>query len=120
MNARRAVPAGLMRAIKRRLVPPNVVIDPGPELLEMGAGSYGAPQIITFDSSPAKVTMGNFCSIHETVQIITGGYHRVDWVSTFPFRIRLGIPGSVKRGRFSNRSSRETRPRAQAQAGFAA
>ncbi len=34
-----------------------------------------------------EVTIGSFCSIAGNVHILTGGNHRADWVTTFPFGI---------------------------------
>jgi len=31
------------------------------------------------------VIVGSFCSIAEDVEVLTGGNHRADWVTTFPF-----------------------------------
>jgi acetyltransferase-like isoleucine patch superfamily enzyme len=33
----------------------------------------------------SKVHIGSFCSIADRVQLFTGGNHRVDWVTTYPF-----------------------------------
>lgn len=33
----------------------------------------------------AKLVVGNFCSIADTVHIYLGGNHRTDWVTTYPF-----------------------------------
>jgi acetyltransferase-like isoleucine patch superfamily enzyme len=51
---------------------------------EIGAHSYGRPKV-RFPESGAKLTIGRFCSIADKVEILLGGNHRTDWVSTFPF-----------------------------------
>ena len=33
----------------------------------------------------SQVHIGSFCSIADRVQLFTGGNHRVDWVTTYPF-----------------------------------
>ncbi len=38
--------------------------------------------------NPYSLKIGNFCSIAENVIIMSGGYHRTDWVTTFPFGLR--------------------------------
>jgi len=53
--------------------------------MEKGRHSYGTPIIKRWHDSDGDVTIGAFCSIGENVQIFTGGNHRTDWVSTFPF-----------------------------------
>lgn len=50
----------------------------------IGTHSYGKPKI-RFPESGARLTIGRFCSIADRVEILLGGGHRLDWVSTFPF-----------------------------------
>lgn len=50
----------------------------------IGDHSYGRPKV-RFAASDAKLTIGRFCSIADGVEILLGGNHRVEWVSTFPF-----------------------------------
>lgn len=50
----------------------------------IGAHSYGRPKV-RFPESGAKLAIGRFCSIADKVEILLGGNHRTDWVSTFPF-----------------------------------
>jgi acetyltransferase-like isoleucine patch superfamily enzyme len=44
------------------------------------------------------VRIGAFCSIGPDVVFVTGGIHPVDWVSSFPFRAKFGLPGAFKDG----------------------
>jgi acetyltransferase-like isoleucine patch superfamily enzyme len=53
-------------------------------MLQFGKYSYGTPMLI-FESSGAKLHVGNFCSIADNVKIFLGGNHRIDWVTTYPF-----------------------------------
>jgi len=48
-------------------------------------GTYGNPTVHKNDDAVLK--LGSFCSIAKGVQIILGGNHRMDWVTTFPFSI---------------------------------
>lgn len=41
--------------------------------------------IYVWDKSEVSVSIGRFCSISYGLDIYTGGNHRVDWISTFPF-----------------------------------
>ncbi|HEV8050935.1 MAG TPA: DapH/DapD/GlmU-related protein [Parachlamydiaceae bacterium] len=50
----------------------------------MGKGSYGQPTVIGFGEGYVAV-VGKYCSIAGGVTILTGGDHRVDWITTFPF-----------------------------------
>jgi acetyltransferase-like isoleucine patch superfamily enzyme len=52
----------------------------------IGEWTYGEPQIPPGDDG-TTLTMGKFCSIGSGVTILTGCEHRMDWVSTYPFKI---------------------------------
>lgn len=52
----------------------------------IGEGTYGEPYI-RFGKGDARLTIGNYCSIGEEVQIFLGGEHRLDWVTTYPFSV---------------------------------
>ena len=56
------------------------------------------PVIHTFEGSSGRVRIGSFCSIAKGVVILTDGVHPVDWVSTFPFRMRWKLPGACEDG----------------------
>ena len=59
----------------------------------IGAYSYGRPKV-RFLESGRRLTIGRFCSIADRVDILLGGGHRVDWVSTYPFAAMDGLwPG---------------------------
>jgi acetyltransferase-like isoleucine patch superfamily enzyme len=51
---------------------------------EIGAHSYGRPKV-RFPESGRQLTIGRYCSIADKVEILLGGNHRVDFVSTYPF-----------------------------------
>ncbi len=76
--------------------PPNPYQKRG--ILTLGEYTYGMPKIIKYGGDQKKVIIGKFCSIAGDVTIFVGGNHRVDWVSTFPFRIRLDLPGKYQDG----------------------
>ena len=52
--------------------------------IEWGRHSYGTPTVKDWGEG-AKLKIGSFCSIADGVQVLLGGDHRVDWVTTFPF-----------------------------------
>lgn len=59
----------------------------------IGAYSYGRPKV-RFPESGRRLTIGRFCSIADKVEILLGGGHRLDWVSTYPFAAMAGLwPG---------------------------
>lgn len=51
---------------------------------DIGAYSYGRPKV-RFAESGAPLSIGRYCSIADKVEILLGGNHRMDWISTFPF-----------------------------------
>lgn len=55
-------------------------------LFDIGDWTYGHPQIHKWDKK-TKLTIGKYCSIAGNVQILLGGEHRMDWVTTYPFNI---------------------------------
>ncbi|MGH3870127.1 MAG: CatB-related O-acetyltransferase [Pseudonocardiaceae bacterium] len=64
----------------------------------MGHRSYNTPRILRYKGDVEQVTIGSYCSIADEVEIFAGGNHRADWVSTFPFRILLDLPGAFQDG----------------------
>jgi acetyltransferase-like isoleucine patch superfamily enzyme len=67
-------------------------------LLVVGRHTYGDPKIWSYPGSERKVTIGSFCSIAPGVEIITGGIHPTDWVSTYSFRIQWRMEGAFEDG----------------------
>jgi acetyltransferase-like isoleucine patch superfamily enzyme len=63
-------------------------------LVTFGAGTYGHPRVLYFEGDTASVRIGKYCSISSDVTLIPGGNHRVDWASTYPFRVRYGLKGA--------------------------
>lgn len=51
-----------------------------------GKGTYGSPQIYSWGEE-ATLRIGSYCSIAKGVQILLGGEHRMDWVTTYPFSV---------------------------------
>ena len=50
----------------------------------VGVGSYGIPEVADFGDD-AVLRIGNYTSIAAGVQILLGGEHRTDWLTTYPF-----------------------------------
>lgn len=50
----------------------------------IGVGSYGQLQILDFGDG-GTFRMGAYCSVAEDAQVLLGGSHRSDWVTTYPF-----------------------------------
>jgi acetyltransferase-like isoleucine patch superfamily enzyme len=51
---------------------------------DIGDYSYGRPKV-RFPESGAKLSIGRYCSIADGVEILLGGNHRTDFVTTYPF-----------------------------------
>jgi acetyltransferase-like isoleucine patch superfamily enzyme len=58
-----------------------------------GPHTYGG-EVIWFEGDAAvKVQVGDYSSFASGVGLMVGGNHRVDWASTYPFRMAFGLPG---------------------------
>jgi acetyltransferase-like isoleucine patch superfamily enzyme len=68
------------------------------KVITIGKHSYGTPNVDTYRGSECKAVIGDYCSIARDVTIILGGIHPTDWVSTYPFRIKLRMPGAYEDG----------------------
>lgn len=66
--------------------------------LEVGAHTYGRPRVLLYPGDTGRVAVGTYCSIANDVEFIPGGIHPTDWVSTYPHRIRQGLPGAFTDG----------------------
>ena len=57
---------------------------------EIGEYTYGnptkSPKIVYFGED-CKLKIGNFCSFADDVWIVFGGFHRTEWVTTYPFSV---------------------------------
>lgn len=59
----------------------------------VGRGTYGWPIMHFGPREKTRVEIGSFCSFAIGVELIAGGEHRTDWVSTYPFGSRWGAGG---------------------------
>jgi acetyltransferase-like isoleucine patch superfamily enzyme len=57
----------------------------------VGRGTYGELDVRHFGNPAEKVVIGNYCSIGPECVFMTGGEHRYDGLSTYPFRTKLGL-----------------------------
>lgn len=79
--------------------PPTVA-----ELMRNGTVTVGrhtypaAPPVAYYKGDTARVTIGAFTSIAAGAEILAGGEHNPDWVTTFPMRIRMDLPGKLTDG----------------------
>lgn len=64
------------------------------DILSMGKGTYGSPEIRAFEGDKGTVNIGNYCSLAKGIVIFVGGSqeptHNMSYVSTFPFKTIYG------------------------------
>lgn len=73
--------------------------------LRVGFATYGRPQIKVFNNAEVSISIGSYTSIAHTVQIIIGGRHSTDSISTYPFDQR-SIGGELPKASTKTSSSR--------------
>jgi acetyltransferase-like isoleucine patch superfamily enzyme len=69
-----------------------------PDRFSMGRHSYSKPRVVAHPLDTAQLRIGSFCSIAADATFMLGGNHRPQCVSTFPFRIRLGLADAAEDG----------------------
>lgn len=57
----------------------------------VGNGTYGELDVRHFGNPDERVVIGNYCSIGPECVFMTGGEHRYDGLSTYPFGVKLGL-----------------------------
>jgi chloramphenicol O-acetyltransferase type B len=86
---------GLLTYLKKRKTRKHLrqmdKLERGPERFRLkypnhsfGVGTYGTPEVVDFDSD-SVLKVGSYTSIAAGVQVLLGGEHRTDWVTTYPF-----------------------------------
>jgi len=66
--------------------------------LTVGHRSYGDPQLLLYPGDAARVRVGRYCSIANGTTFVPGGNHRTDWVTAYPLRAALELPGALEDG----------------------
>ena len=68
-------------------------------VLRLGHRSYGGRiGVVRYPGDSARVSAGRYCSMADGVVFVVGGNHRTDWVTTYPLRAALGLPGALEDG----------------------
>ncbi len=57
---------------------------------DLGDYTYGRPKV-RFPETGAKLSIGRYCSIADGVELLLGGIHHMDYVTTYPFGLLPGI-----------------------------
>lgn len=97
-----------MRALLRRVAScfgrvPELVRQIRSGQVVVGEHTYGSPKIVIHAGDVRRVIIGRYCSISAGVEILPGGEHRPDWVTTFPLRLHYGLPGALEDGHPASR-----------------
>ena len=68
-------------------------------VVQIGRHSYPSPPpVVAYRGDRVSVRIGSFTSIASGVEIVPGGGHHLDWVTTFPVRLKFGLPGALQDG----------------------
>jgi acetyltransferase-like isoleucine patch superfamily enzyme len=67
-------------------------------MIVQGRHSYGHPKVRWFEGDTAKVRIGNWCSLAGDIEIMPGGNHRVDTVTSYPIQRLFGLDGFEQAG----------------------
>lgn len=59
--------------------------------IKVGNKSYGPLEVYTWGEKKEFLKIGDYVSIANDVKFILGGNHRYDILSTYPFKVKLGI-----------------------------
>jgi len=64
------------------------------ERFHVGRRTYGEPEVLDWKDG-TTLRIGSFCSIAAGVNILLGGNHRTDWITTYPFLVMSkGVEGA--------------------------
>lgn len=73
-------------------------------IVTIGRHSYpDPPPVVYYVGDTARVSIGAFTSIAAGAELLAGGEHHTDWISTFPLRIRLNLAGKLDDGQPGSR-----------------
>lgn len=59
------------------------------EKIKIGKKSYGKINIIDYSNSNNMLKIGSYCSIAPNVRFLLGGEHKLDCISTYPFKVKV-------------------------------
>ena len=67
------------------------------DVVKIGEFTYGTPTVRKYDKK-TMLTIGKFCSIADNLQIVLGGEHNTDRISTYPFDIMIEGREAMSKG----------------------
>lgn len=93
------LPVPVKRVLLGQRRPPNVHDHIRAGRVTVGRHTYPrTPPVIYYPGDKASVHIGAFTSIAGGCEILAGGEHRPEWVTSFPLRIILDLPGKYADG----------------------
>lgn len=63
-----------------------------------GHRTYGRPTVRSYMAADRRVVIGAYSSIAADVEIVLGGNHRVEWITTYPLRFMFKMEGEIEDG----------------------
>lgn len=91
------LPDGPRSFLRRRFNPQNQArihlahqVARYPGQIVIGAYTYGRPKV-RFAETGVRLQIGRYGSIADGVEILLGGNHRLDWITTYPFPALPGL-----------------------------
>jgi acetyltransferase-like isoleucine patch superfamily enzyme len=61
-----------------------------------GSGARGRPRVLVHKGDRTRAVFGSRSVVHPDVEILIGGNHRIDWLTTFPLREVYDLPGAYE------------------------
>ena len=90
----------------RQLDPDFTLVQATAKVPQIQVGDYtysaGTPNLISYLSTDV-IVIGKFCSLANGAIIFGGGEHRVDWTTTYPFRVAFDMEGKNEDGHPSSK-----------------
>ncbi len=69
-------------------------------IITIGRRTISNAQVHHRDGDGSRVIVGAFSGIAES-HLFTGSEHRIDWITTYPLRARMGLPNAAEDGPYS-------------------
>ena len=98
------VPPGIRQFLPLPGRQPTVAALMRDQRVTVGRYTYpNPPPVVYYVGDTTKVHIGAFTSIAAGAELLMGGEHNIDWVTTFPLRIRMNLPGFLLDGQPSSK-----------------
>lgn len=92
-RVRRAIRFRSSRSLSRLLQPP--LDERSRACVTIGRHTYPSrPRLVQSGTYSARLTIGSFCSIGPEVLFFLDSDHHTEWITTFPLRMSMRLPGA--------------------------